>query len=179
MDETPAINRWLAWCLASFHTVIFILGLVLFLYLSADLGSLLANLNTLAGYGLFGALWMATWWSTSRALRGIRWEALEFPAYFGKLLTPGVFWGAANGLLFLLALIVLLELNVIVSVLAGTASADALVAPLVYAIFGSVVAAILGGLVGVVLAILDSLLLAVARSIYSASLSTDHISEEE
>ena len=173
MAEPAPNHRLLAWGLASFHTGFFVLSLVLFLYHRLDLGELLANLNTLVGFAVFGALWLATWWSTSRALHGVQWERLDFPAGFGKVLTLGLFWGGANGLLFLLTLILGGWLYLLVSVLSGATTADALIGVLAFGIIGSLVAAVLGALSGLVFALLDSLLLAISSSILEGYLKSE------
>jgi len=164
MDETARTptDRMLEWALATFHTSLFILSLVFFLYGSGVLGNLLSSLNTLAGFGLFGLLWLTTWWTTRRAIGSLvpGWgKGGDFcvrTVRFSKALYKGTIWGAANGLLFfcglVLAVLASLERQVSIS------SPQTFGVLLSYVLLAGTAAAAFGGAVGLVLAVVDSLL---------------------
>src|SRR5207302_1566277 len=101
-------QRLVTWALATFHATLFVVASVLFAYTRGGLGSLLANLNTLVGLGLFAALWATTFLTTQRALEGIDvLGTMDDRAFVRRVFR----WGAANGMAFLavLAVVFLVE----------------------------------------------------------------------
>ena len=91
--------RLLTWSLATFHATVFVLAIVLFAYSRDGLGAALAGLNTFVGLGLFLALWATTYFTTSRALKGldVLGSARDRDQYTRRVFR----WGAANGMSFL------------------------------------------------------------------------------
>ena len=153
MAESPPTDRLLVWSLATFHTGLFVICLVIVLYWNGTLGDLLHNLNTLIGLTFFVVLWCTTWWCTRKARRGI---TLLTPAGLlpsGELLSRGTAWGGVNGILF--AVILFLGLGI----------SSTIPAPL-YALFLSIPAFFIGGIVGVLLAVVDSTLLAISQRLF-------------
>src|SRR5438445_13051505 len=96
-------QRLVTWALATFPATLFVVASVLFAYTRGGLGSLLANLNTLVGLGLFAALWATTFLTTQRALEGIDvLGTMDDRAFVRRVFR----WGAANGMAFLAVLAV-------------------------------------------------------------------------
>ncbi|HEX6305125.1 MAG TPA: hypothetical protein VFZ76_13105 [Anaerolineales bacterium] len=179
MDKNPFSERALTFGLATFHTVIFIIIVVLFLYSQGTLGALLEGLNTLAGYVIFGALWATTWWTTRKALRGYlkglnhdgkeNWiaEMMEGELELDQVIANGVIWGGVNGFLFLIALALILLIYILVltlaALLSGSTNPEASVTLILFALIGSPVGAIVGGVVGFILALVDGAILGLVR----------------
>src|SRR6267143_1545541 len=94
--------KLVSWSLATFHATFFVLAIVLFVYSRDVLGAGLSGLNTFVGLGLFVALWVTTYVTTSRALRGLDLigSARDRSGYARRALR----WGAANGVAFLAVL---------------------------------------------------------------------------
>jgi hypothetical protein len=183
MDKHPFPNRALTFGLATFHTVFFVVFLVLLLYSRGILGSLLAGLNTLTGYAVFGVLWGTTWWTTRRALRGylkgidqdggLNWtaEVLKGQLGWGWVVARGVIWGGVNGFLFLIALALILAIYFLAltigSLLGAGILPDASLTLILLALIGSPLGAVVGGVTGFILAIIDSAVLGVVRRFFS------------
>lgn len=155
LTEPDDVRALVTWALATFHTVLFVLVVVLFLYSRGALGPALAGLNTLVGLGLFGALWATTYVTTARALRGL--DVLDSAEGREVYLVRAFRWGAANGIAFLAVLAV-----VIVGAVVLTSPSSPLffvfVAP-----FALAVAAVVGAVVGTIFGVIDLALFAVAR----------------
>src|SRR2546429_1486726 len=94
--------KLLTWSLATFHTTVFVLVIVLFAYSGGGLGGALGGLNTFAGLGLFVALWATTYVTTSRALKGL--DLIGSARDRGGYGRRAFRWGAANGMSFLAVL---------------------------------------------------------------------------
>ena len=87
--------KLLTWSLATFHTTVFVLVIVLFAYSGGGLEGALGGLNTFAGLGLFVALWATTYVTTARALRGL--DLIGSARDRGGYGRRAFLWGAANG----------------------------------------------------------------------------------
>jgi hypothetical protein len=156
MDDTRPTDPFLEWGLGTFHTLIFILALVILLFFIGSLGSILSGLNTLVGYALFTALWGTTWWTTSRALRKLNEGhspvdiLFSWPVGIFKFTTLGVVWGGINGILFAVVLFIAVAI---------------FVSPQVFlsALFVLPFAFIVGAIFGILLILIDSLALSMAR----------------
>jgi hypothetical protein len=147
------------WALGTLHATLFVLAIVVSAFRAGGLDDLLGGLNTLLGLGLYGGLWMLTWWTTTRAVAGVDWRQVTAEDT-GKLLLRGLRWGGATGVLVLLAVAVLLLANAMVGgIQGGGAGTDALVGIAVASttglLIGSLVAFVLGGVVGVAFALID------------------------
>jgi hypothetical protein len=162
-DSGTSVSLW--WMLGTFHTVVLGVALLLLAYPGGGLGSLLSSLSTLSGIALFIALWGTTLFCTRNALAGLDWlsdDAHVMGAFFWRAMR----WGAANGMLFLVALIAMQLVS------AATTPATrgnfqlggALFAVLLYGSFGTIFAAAIGAVVGVTLGALDIAALRIARS---------------
>ncbi len=152
--------KLLTWSLATFHTTVFVLVIVLFAYSGGGLGGALGGLNTFAGLGLFVALWATTYLTTSRALKGLDLiaSARARAGYPFRALR----WGAANGMSFL----VILALAAVIGGIASTRPEQVVSGILIPALFISpialVVSAAFGGAVGAFFGMIDLALFAVA-----------------
>jgi hypothetical protein len=182
MPENPPLGRLVAFGLATFHALFFILILLFFLYSLGGLGDLLEGLNTLAGYVIFAALWTTTWWTTRQALRNYfkrrnqggeeNWIETMLRGEFevSQVFVNGVIWGGLNGFLFLIALAVILLVYVFVlsiaALLAGSANPGASLTLILFVLIGSPVGAFVGGLVGLILALVDGAVLGLVRRLF-------------
>lgn len=155
-------ERLLVWSLAAFQASALVGALALVLYVRGSLGGVLGGLSTPAGLALFAGLWGTTWWSTRRALCRAPAFALDELTGTARLLGQGVFWGAVNGVLFLIWAIAVVIVGAIVSVGASPVS---LILIVPYVLFGAPFAALIGAVVGVSFAALVSLLLCLTRVI--------------
>lgn len=168
-DEAPT-HLALSWVLGTFHSVALVVALLALAYPGGGLGSLLSNLNTVVGLGLFVALWTTTLFTTRRALAGIDWLS-DDPTAMGTFFWRALRWGAVNGLLFL-ALIAVVQLVTALAFAGPTTDIRAaVVVILFYGMFGLVFAAAIGGIVGVTLGALDIAALRIARSLTNDSVA--------
>jgi hypothetical protein len=151
------------WALATFHTTLFVLALVVLLYSRGSFGATLASLNTLVGLGLFLALWITTYFTTRRALddQDLLAETFDRPL-FGRRV---VRYGAVNALAFLLVLAVVLIVGSMAATPRGGNPFGVLGLALIASPFAVSVALVVGGIVGVTLGAVDLLLLSVARAL--------------
>src|SRR5438093_8586197 len=90
--------KLVTWSLATFHATVFVLAIVLFAYSRDGLGAALGGLNTFVGLGLFVALWVTTYMTTSRALEGLDLIGSRDRSGYAR---RAFRWGAANGMSFL------------------------------------------------------------------------------
>ena len=158
MDNTHQPDRLLEWGLGTFHTIFFILVLIIPIYFSGTLGSILESLNILIGFAVFTVLWGTTWWTTHRALQMLIQKQsyglvlFERPFKLGRALSLGLLWGGINGALFSLVLLVVLAISLSP-------------AAFVYALIVIPAAFLLGALSGIILAFIDGILLILARTV--------------
>jgi hypothetical protein len=152
--------KLLTWSLATFHTTVFVLVIVLFAYSGGGLGGALGGLNTFAGLGLFVALWATTYVTTARALRGL--DLIGSARDRGGYGRRAFRWGAANGMSFLAILGFVAIVVAISNTRPGQVASGILVPALFIAPIALVVSAAFGGAVGVVFGIIDLGLFAVA-----------------
>lgn len=157
-------TRLVEWSFAAFHTTYFVLIAFTLLYTQADLGELLASLNTLIGVGVFALLWLTTWWCTRRAVAElVQVKQMRVPS-LGTFLWLGVKWGAVNGILFFLPIIVLTILFLFANLAARSLDASQVgsalgstTGGLFFAIvFGMPAALVIGGLVGLGFGLIDA-----------------------
>ncbi len=87
--------------LGTFHAATLIASLVLVLYVTGALTSLLSSLSTIAGLALFGALWLTTVWSAHRTLRGTFTATMRAPLPVGTMIKRATWNGGINGVAFL------------------------------------------------------------------------------
>ncbi len=153
----------LTFVLATFNTTGLVLLLLLFAYRGGGLANELDDFNTLTGVGLFGFLWLLTWATTSRALRGF--ESPTSPRWW-EVARAGIVWGGVTGLAVLVGLI---ALAVVAGLLDATESssgrseaADAGVV-IFYGFVGSGPSFIVGAAVGFAVAFVDYILLCLAN----------------
>ena len=150
-------DRLATWCLATFNVALLTVVGVLAIHAFADLGPLLAGLDTVTGLALYVALWGLALWTNGRALADVV-PGRERPPL--RILLPrALAWGGVTGTCFLWTIVALVYLpdapglNVVVRegpsllVVLGIASAFA---------------ALVGALIGLVLGALDLVLLDVA-----------------
>jgi hypothetical protein len=152
--------KLLTWSLATFHTTIFVLVIVLLGYSGGGLGGALSGLNTLAGLGLFVALWATTYVTTSRALKGL--DLIGSARDRGGYARRAFRWGAANGMSFLAILGGVAIVVAISNTRPGQVGSGILLPALFIAPIALVVSAAFGGAVGVIFGVIDLGLFAVA-----------------
>jgi len=141
------------WSLATFHATAFVLAIVLFAYSRDALGAGLSGLNTFVGLGLFVALWATTYFTTSRALRGLDLigSARDRDGYVRRTFR----WGAANGMSFLVILGIVAIGTAIANTQPGQVGAGILFPALFIAPIALVVSAAVGGVVGALFGVVD------------------------
>jgi hypothetical protein len=147
--------------LGTFHAAALIAALVLVLYATGGLTSLLSSLSTIAGLALFSALWLTTVWSTNRTLRGAFTVAPWTSAPLGIMIPRAAWRGGVNGVLFVACLGVIL---IISSAFSGDVGFLGLGA-LIFAIVGAAVAFVIGLAVGLLFAGVDLALVSATRAI--------------
>jgi hypothetical protein len=152
--------KLVTWALATFHTTVFVLVIVLFAYSGGGLGGALGGLNTFAGLGLFVALWATTYVTTARALRGL--DLIGSARDRGGYGRRAFRWGAANGMSFLAILGIVALAAAVANTRPGQVGSGILLPALFIAPIALVVSAAVGGVVGVIFGIIDLGLFAVA-----------------
>ena len=183
MAEVTRTDRLVVWSLATFHTGLFMLVLVLLLHWGGALGGLLSTLNTLVGMAVYGLLWATNWWCTRRAMRTIGWWGIQRPIDTDRLLSQGMMWGGVNGMLFLLGLLIpYLVLSLVFIAVSPHDVRDPLLvgAQYVMLILSGVAGAIvlcafafpIGAVFGLVFAIIDRVMLAIARNLFLGCLAS-------
>ena len=152
--------KLVTWSLATFHTTVFVLVIVLFAYSGGGLGGALSGLNTFAGLGLFVALWSTTYMTTARALRDL--DLIRSARDRGGYGRRAFRWGAANGMSFLAILGLVAVVAAIANTRPGQVTSGILLPALFIAPIALIVSAAVGGVVGVIFGIIDLGLFAVA-----------------
>jgi hypothetical protein len=163
MSEPPRVNGLLVWVLGTFHTSAFGIALLLLLYPRGRFGATLESLSTLSGLAIFIALWATTLFTTRRALSGLTWLD-DDPVLMGVFFRRALRWGGVNGLLFFVALGMIVLVS---SVLAapGSITSQVLTFFAFIGAIGVVVSYVIGALVGVTLGALDIAALRTARAV--------------
>lgn len=148
------------WSLATFHATAFVLAIVLFVYARGALGAGLSGLNTFVGLGLFMALWVTTYLTTSRALRGLDLigSARDREGYAWRAFR----WGAANGMSFLAILGSVAILTAIANTRPEQVASGILFPALFIAPIALIASAAVGAAVGLIFGTIDLALFAVA-----------------
>lgn len=162
MDDSSDLDL-LVWALATFHAAVLVLALVLIVYRAGSLAGALHNVGTLPGVALFAALWIATCWTTGRAVRSSDWMP-EMAPPVGSLLQRGAGWGGINGIIFFLCLDTTIALSALAAGrLPNVATSIAFF--LGTSVVGSIPAFLVGGAVGMIFASVDIVVLEVVRRI--------------
>jgi hypothetical protein len=152
--------KLVTWSLATFHATVFVLAIVLLAYPGGGLGSALSGLNTFAGLGLFVALWVTTYLTTARAVRGL--DLIGSARDRGGYGRRAFRWGAANGMSFLAILGIVALVTAVANTRPDQVPSGILLPFLFIAPIALVVSAGVGGVVGVLFGIIDLALFAVA-----------------
>ncbi len=152
--------KLVTWSLATFHATAFVLAIVLFAYSRDALGAGLSGLNTFVGLGLFVALWATTYFTTSRALKGLDLigSARDRDGYVRRTFR----WGAANGMSFLVILGIVAIGTAIANTQPGQVVAGILFPALFIAPIALIVSAAVGGAVGALFGVVDLALFSLA-----------------
>jgi len=152
--------KLVTWSLATFHATTFVLAIVLFVYSRDALGGALGGLNTFVGLGLFIALWVTTYLTTSRALDGldIIGSARARAGYARRAFR----WGAVNGMSFLAVLGVVAIGTAVSNTSPGQVGIGILVPALFIAPFALIISAAVGATVGLIFGTIDLGLFALA-----------------
>src|SRR5687767_15655918 len=144
MTEMPRVSGLLWWVLGSFHTSVFGLALLLLLYPRGSFGATLQGLSTLSGLAIFVALWATTLFTTRRALAGLNWLD-DDPAQMAVFFRRALRWGGVNGLLFLIALGVIVLASAVAGA-RGSITAPALTFFVLFGAIGLVVSYVVGAI---------------------------------
>jgi hypothetical protein len=152
--------KLLTWSLATFHTTVFVLAIVLLAYSRGGLGAALSGLNTFVGLGLFVALWATTYLTTARALEGL--DLIGSASDRRRYGRRAFRWGAANGMSFLAILGIVALVAAIANTRAGQVGSGILLPALFIAPIALVVSAAVGATVGALFGIVDRALFALA-----------------
>jgi hypothetical protein len=147
--------------LGTFHAAALIVALVLVLYGTGALTSLLSSLNTVAGLALFSALWLTTVWSTNRTLRGAFTVAPWTSVLLGVMIPRAAWRGGVNGVAFLACLGLILLVS---SAFNGDVGLIGLGA-LIFATVGAAGAFVIGLVMGLMFAAVDLALVTATRAI--------------
>jgi hypothetical protein len=144
------------WSLASFRTTSFVVVAILWLHHNGSLSGSLQRLNTLTGFGLFGALWATTWLASRSALRRMG-TASTSPGAAAMITTVA---GAWNGV-YLFG--VLVAGFLVISIGARGPGAVTVVPVLVFGTaFGGALAFTIGAIVGLVYGVCEAFIRAVS-----------------
>src|SRR5712664_3895530 len=138
------------WVLGTFHTVALVHALIWLVYPGGGLPSLLSSLGTLSGVVLFLAHWAVTLFTTRRALAELDWLSDE-PRAMGAFIWRALRWGAATGMLFLIALGATQLAHAVASPTPGVSFSAVLFSVVFFGSFGTLFAAAIGGVIGVTL----------------------------
>jgi hypothetical protein len=188
-------GQWpLAMALGTFHAAGLLLVFVLLEYAAGNLNShaasvtqigfrdrqesLLANLNTYLGFGLFLALWACNVIFIFFALEQIHAELGDVDMRDAPYWGQSAHWGGIAGVSFLnlllvalllVSLLIALPISLIVNGIAILNDADEVVIAipvlLIFDFIGSIVAYIVGGVFGLIFGLIDGLLIKVARAL--------------
>jgi hypothetical protein len=139
---------------------VFVLVIVLFGYSGGGLGGALGGLNTFVGLGLFVAFWATTYFTTSRALRGL--DLIGSGHDRGRYPRRALRWGAANGMSFLAILGIVAVLTAIANTRPGQVTSGILFPALLTTPIALIVSAVVGGVIGAFFGIVDLALFALA-----------------
>lgn len=161
MAERRAPGPLLCWGLAAFHTATLVLVLVIYLYRSAPIGELLANIQTSLGLLLYSALWAITWWSNYRWLQETQLLEAGTASEPDEVILAGFKWGGTTGTIFFGVLVGLLVLP--------QAPLSGIPFVVLVALIGAVVAFTVGGLLGGVFAVADIILFWIADQLVAAN----------
>ncbi|MGH2470837.1 MAG: hypothetical protein ACRDG6_00305 [Candidatus Limnocylindria bacterium] len=152
--------KLVTWSLATFHTTVFVVAIVLFAYSRDALGAGLSGLNMFVGLGLFVALWTTTYLTTARALDGL--DVIGSAHDRGGYGRRAFRWGAANGMSFLAILGIVALVAAVANTRPGQLTSGILLPAVFIAPIALVVSAAVGGAVGVFFGIIDLALFALA-----------------
>jgi hypothetical protein len=141
--------------MGTLNVCVLMLGLVLSLYLSADLGEVLADLPPAIGLAVFGLLWAMTCFCTYKG-----WQ--EIDRGVNSRVGASAKWGAFNGVSFFLALLaVLLVVTFVVAVAEGNGdqAAGVIAFSIIAGGIGTILSAFVGLAFGVAFGAVDLVLL--------------------
>jgi hypothetical protein len=151
--------------LGTFHAAALVVALVLVLYATDALPSLLSSLSTIAGLALFSALWLTTVWSAHRTLRGAFTATLRTSLPVRTMIERATWNGGVNGVAFLAFL------GLILAISSGVNGALGIVifGALFFATLGAAAAFVLGCLVGLLFVAIDIALVTATHAILDDS----------
>jgi hypothetical protein len=151
--------------LGTFHAAALVVALVLVLYATDALPSLLSSLSTIAGLALFSALWLTTVWSAHRTLRGAFTATLRTSPPVRTMIERATWNGGVNGVAFLASL------GLILAISSGVNGALGIVifGALFFATLGAAAAFVLGCLVGLLFVAIDIALVTATHAILDDS----------
>jgi hypothetical protein len=158
-------NFLVIFALGTFHAAALIVALVLVLYATGALASLLSGLSTIAGLALFSALWLTTVWSAQRTLRGAFTTPLSTSLPVPTMIERATWNGGINGVAFLAFL------GFILAISSGVNGSLGIVVfgSLFFATVGAVAAFLLGCVFGLLFLAIDIALVTATRAILNDS----------
>ena len=153
----------MVFALGTFHAAALIVALVLVLYATGALASLLSSLSTVAGLALFSALWLTTVWSTHGTLGDAFTVAPRTSVPLGTMIPRATWRGGINGVAFLVCLGLVLLIS---SALSGNVAFGVVgLGFLIFATVGAAFAFVIGLVLGLVFACIDLALVTATRAI--------------
>lgn len=158
-ETTTLPDSLLVWCLATFHTTLFVLVPLILLHWVDVLGDLLEGLSTTVGLVLYTLLWVTTWWTSRRLLVTTPFVRTERWA----LSKASVKWGGVTGSCVFLELVVVAVGLVALEGHLGVPDLASVLPILFVLAFGTLVAFVVGALVGVIQVALDLVALRVVE----------------
>lgn len=158
-DEATTVepSPLFAWATGTFHTAVLVAALVAGLHLAGAAGDLLGEVGTLPGALAYLYLWIASTWTTGRALQSGGVAPVDGVPDRARALRGALTWGGVTGVLFFAALFVVVAGLLLLNVGLGAAAAV-----VVIGLLGGLLAAVVGAVVGAVLAAVDLALLHLA-----------------
>jgi hypothetical protein len=155
MDATRLAPSLRAWALGTFHTIGFVVAIVLLAHAQGTLAASLARLSTASGATAFLALWVLTVCVTRAGLLTL--DTGQADAWTGELIMRMIVAGGWNGVGILAAIVVLVLFHLATA--AGGPQGVAVVPALVIVgTLGGALAFTIGGIVGCLFGVLDALL---------------------
>jgi hypothetical protein len=164
-ELAPERNLLVVAALGTFHATALVVALVLVLYATGALPSLLTSLSTIAGLALFSALWLTTVWSAHRTLRGAFTATLRTSLPVRTMIERATWNGGVNGVAFLAFL------GLILAISSGINGALGIVifGALFFATLGAAAAFVLGCLFGLLFVAIDIALVTASHAILDDS----------
>jgi hypothetical protein len=162
-----AVSESLGWALGAFHAAALLTLLVGLSWQAGSLGATLDDLGTELGIALYLWLVLVSWFSSRRALIGMKVDGPRSLRYGWRTFAGSVGWGGAAGALFFALIVLIIDTALL---LGDSRDLDwpwdrigaAIVLPLTYGLIGALFAAVVGAAVGLVAGVIDGVFVELA-----------------